>query len=169
MECEGLESKHAYDVVFNRVKLLSHECFNLWYNIMDMSTMEVGVVHHIGDHFVVSSLANSLSCLNERAEPCPVVFVEDSDLKGKMFKRSLPITHKQVVLCLNFVGPVGDYLRVVDQDEIVVDTVCSAFCLISSDINVLNGSCGSHNLVFLYNFLAIDGFVLWLCCDGNCR
>ena len=94
LQSEGLESKHVNDVCLSGVEFVSHECFNLWYNVSDVSTMEVGVVHHIGDNFVVSSLANCLSRLDEGTEPGPVVFVEDSDFKGEVLKRSLPIAQE---------------------------------------------------------------------------
>ena len=100
-EGEVLEAEHGDDVVSSWVELLSHESFYFWNNVVDGSTMEVGVGGNIADHLCLSAGADLLSSFDERSEFNPVVFVEDLSLKFIMADRSLPVRHEEEVLFTN--------------------------------------------------------------------
>ena len=90
----------------NWVEFVLQEGLDLWDDVVDVGTVEVGVGHHVGDHLVVSANVDLLSGFNERSEHYPVVFVEGLDLKGEVFQRSLPVAHQEIILSLNNLGPV---------------------------------------------------------------
>ena len=82
MESESLKPKHINNVRFYGIKFVFHEGLDLWYDMVDVSSVEVSVVHDIGDHFVVSALIDLFSCLYKGSELDPVVLVNHFDFKG---------------------------------------------------------------------------------------
>lgn len=82
------------------VEFVSKEGFDLWDDVVDVGTVEVGVVHHVEDHFVVPAPVDLLPGFNQWSEHDPVVLVEGLDLKGKVFQRSFPVVHQEIILLL---------------------------------------------------------------------
>ena len=110
----------------NWVEFVLQEGLDLWDDVVDVGTVEVGVGHHVGDHLVVSANVDLLSGFNERSEHYPVVFVEGLDLKGEVFQRSLPVAHEQVVFHLDIFSPLVDRDSVKHKHKVIENAVSSA-------------------------------------------
>ena len=119
-----------------------------------MSTVEIGVIHHILDHFVLSTCANLFSLFHEWSYLGPVDFVIMPHFELVMLKRSFPIVHELIVFSLNTFGPLLNELRVIDHDIIIVHTVGARY-ITCADINMLGGCRGCYNLVFTDDLLSI--------------
>ena len=122
-EGESLEAEHGDNVVGNWVELVLQEGLDLWHDVVDVGTVEVGVGHHVGDHLVVSADVDLLPGFDQRAEHDPVVLVEGLDLKGEVFQRSLPVAHEEIILVLDNKSPVVNENLVNDKKEVRVIAV----------------------------------------------
>jgi len=151
-ESESVETEHGDDVVGNWVEFVSEELLDLWNDVMNMSTVEVGVVEHVLDDFCVSADIDLFSGLDEGSEHDPVVLVEGLDLELEMFKRSLPVAHEQVVFVLDLSCPFMDTKSIKDQNEVIVNTVGSAAFTLT-DINMFY--CGGRR----NNFILLDDII----------
>ena len=165
LESESFKAKHGDDVVMHWVEFVLQEGLDLWDDVVDVGTVEVGVVHHIHDHFVLPALVDLLSGFDQWSEHDPVVFVESLDLKGIVVEGSFPVAHEQVVVSLDVNRPVMDSLSVQNQHEIVVDAV-SANRWSSANIDVLSSRCSRNNFIFSDYFLTVLS-VLMLLSKGN--
>ena len=141
------------------VELILQESLDLWHDIGDVSAMEVSVASNVRNDLIVSSSEDSLSGLNKWSEHDPVVFVKSLELEREMFKGSVPVSHKEIVVSLESESPFVDGHSVKDEHEIVVNAV-SALFLSGNNIDVLSSCVCGHNFLFTDDFHAIDCLVL---------
>jgi hypothetical protein len=144
------------------VELVLQESLDLWNDVGDVSSMEVSVGSNVGNNLIVSVSEDCLSGFNKWSEHDPVVFVECFKFEREMFKRSVPVSHEEIVLSFETECPFVDGQSVEDEYEIVVDTV-GAFVMAGNDINVLSGGVCGHNFLFSNDFQAIAIIVFVLC------
>ena len=107
-ESESVESEHGDDVVGDWVEFVSEELLDLWNDVVNVSTVEVSVIEHILDDFSVPADIDLLSGLDEWSEHDPIVLVESLELELEMLKRSLPVTHEEVIFVLDLCRPFVD-------------------------------------------------------------
>ena len=150
---ESSEVEHGDHVSVSWVELVLKESLDFWNDVGDVSSMEVSVGGNVGNNLIVSVSEDCLSCFNEWSEHDPVVFVEGFKFEREMFKRSVPVSHEEIVLSLETESPFVDGQSVEDENEIIVDTV-SAFVGAGNDINVLSGGVCGHNFLFSNDFQA---------------
>ena len=86
--------------------------------MVDVGAMEVGVIEHILDDLCVPFDIDLFPGLNQGSEHDPIVLVESFDLELKMFERSLPVAHQEIILCLEDLSPIVNQVLVHNQEEI---------------------------------------------------
>ena len=145
----------------NWVEFIFQEGLDLWDDVVDMGTVEVGVVHHIHDNLVLPAFVDLFSGFDKWSEHDPVVFVESPDLKGIVVEGSFPVAHEQVVVSLDVNRPVVDDVSVQNQHEIIEDAV-SALTWSSANIYVLNCLCCCNNFILSDDILTILSVVMLL-------
>ena len=109
------------------VEFVLQESLNFWDDVVDVGSVEVGVVHHVHDDLVLPAPVDLFSGFDERSEHDPVVFVESLDLKGIVVEGSFPVAHEQVVLSFNFDCPIVNHDLVHNQQHVGVDAGCASW------------------------------------------
>ena len=145
------------------VEFVLQESLNFWDDVVDVGSVEVGVVHHVHDDLVLPAPVDLFSGFDERSEHDPVVFIKSLDLKGIVVEGSFPVAHEQVVLSLEVNRPFVDRLSVQNQHEVVVDAI-SANIWSSTNIDVLNICCRCNNVIFSNDILAISSMSMVILC-----
>ena len=117
-ESESVESEHGDDVVGDWVEFVSEELLDLWNDVVNVSTVEVGVVEHILDDLGVAADIDLSSGYDEWSKHDPVVLVESLELEFEMFKRSLPVAHQEIIFRLENFSPAVNQVLVDNQEEV---------------------------------------------------